>query len=191
MDLESVRMRSEAHSESLEVGGRDLQDETVRHAPPKASSHRNKMTNKVILALCTYSALRILVFAVAFPLFNNTDEKFHFMAIQMYAAGHFPGKDLPLISSEFSETFLPYFSPEYELSRESIDQSGIGVPLWRVPRGRGSQFFPSRITRPSCGSGRERQILKPRLLLFIIWSVLSGTTWGEFLVSTIGLRPTG
>jgi hypothetical protein len=59
------------------------------------------------------AALRILLFAAAFPLFNNTDERFHFATIEVYARGQFPGKELPLIGDDLAKTIAPYASFEY------------------------------------------------------------------------------
>jgi hypothetical protein len=136
-------MTSTARSESLAVHGSNSRDSSSRDSssreeagglgPAAGPSLRAAAPNRVIVALCIYAALRILVFAVAFPLFNNTDEKFHLMSIQMYAQGRLPGKELPLVDDEFSRTFLPYLSPEYEISREDIDRDGVEMPLYRIP----------------------------------------------------------
>ncbi|HUA13984.1 MAG TPA: hypothetical protein VMG31_01705 [Verrucomicrobiae bacterium] len=83
------------------------------------------------LALCIYATLRILFFTLAFPLFNNLDEKLHFLTIQMYAKGHFPGKELPRIDREFVGEFLPYWSPEYMGDARFMSQEA-GVPLYQL-----------------------------------------------------------
>lgn len=86
------------------------------------------LTRRIALALSFYAAARILFFTVAFPLFNNVDEKLHFMTIQMYAQARLPDKDLPHISREFVRDFLPYWSPEYDHSQNFILKN-IPVPL--------------------------------------------------------------
>ena len=68
---------------------------------------------KFAVSLSVFAALRILVFAAAFPLFNNTDERFHFATIEAYARGQLPGKELPLIGEDLAKTIAPYASFEY------------------------------------------------------------------------------
>ncbi len=80
---------------------------------------------KIVVALSIYAGLRILIFAAAFPLFNNVDERLHLMSIQMYAQGHLPGKELPRIDPELAKAYLPYWSPEYGHSEQELDRDGI------------------------------------------------------------------
>jgi len=88
--------------------------------------------DRIAIALCLFAALRILIFAAAFPLFNTLDEKLHFLSIRTYAQGHLPGKELPLFDSEFARSSLPYWSPEYDRSAEFIEQNGLNQPLYRL-----------------------------------------------------------
>jgi hypothetical protein len=90
----------------------------------------------IAIALSIFAALRILAFALAFPLFNNVDEKLHFLTIQMYAQGHLPGKDLPPTPREFVKTFLPYWSPEYMSRPEFITQNESLPPYQMSPEAR-------------------------------------------------------
>lgn len=126
-------MASTARSESSVVLGSSSREKTGGQPPMIELSRPARAPNKIVFALCIYAALRVLVFALAFPLFNNTDEKFHLMSIQMYAHGHLPGKELPQVDTEFSNTFIPYTSPEYEITHEEIDRDGVEVPLYRIP----------------------------------------------------------
>lgn len=87
---------------------------------------------QIAAVLCVYAALRILVFIAAFPLFNNVDEKCHFLSIRMYANGLLPGKALPLIDGDFSTTYLPYFSPEYGRTWEAMERERTTVPIFRL-----------------------------------------------------------
>jgi hypothetical protein len=89
-------------------------------------------SDRVALALAIFAAVRVFLFAAAFPLSNNTDEKFHYLTIQMYAQGHFPGKDLPSMDPGFARKFLLYWSPEYGLSQSQMDQDGIRTPPFRL-----------------------------------------------------------
>jgi hypothetical protein len=88
---------------------------------------------QVAAILAAYAALRILVFAATFPLANHEiDEKNHFLSILMYAHGHFPGKQLPLIDSGFARDLLMYWSPEYATSEAEMRRAGIYGPLCRL-----------------------------------------------------------
>jgi hypothetical protein len=88
--------------------------------------------HRIILGLCVCAAIRILVFAAAFPLFNITDEASHFLAIRMFAEGHLPNKELPPPDPEFAKTFILYFSPEYTYTQEYLDRNGPRIPLYQL-----------------------------------------------------------
>jgi hypothetical protein len=75
--------------------------------------HEQKWRAKFALAISAFAALRVFLFAAAFPLFNNTDERFHFVTIEVYARGQLPGKELPLIGESLAKTIAPYASFEY------------------------------------------------------------------------------
>lgn len=89
--------------------------------------------SRIAITLAIFAALRILVFAAAFPLTNNTDERFHLMTIQMFAQGQIPGEELPRVNPEFARTFLLYWSPEYNHSKENLQRSGVVGPLYALP----------------------------------------------------------
>jgi hypothetical protein len=96
---------------------------------------------QVVTVLCTFAALRILLLIAAFPLFNNVDEKNHFLSIRMYANGQIPGKALPLIDDDFSRTYLPYWSPEYDRSPGRMEREGAASPIYPLsPQERESAF---------------------------------------------------
>jgi len=89
--------------------------------------------DRIVVVLVIFAAIRVLVFATAFPLTNSLDERFHLMTILMYADGHSPGKELPRIDPEFERTLLLYWSPEYGHSEEALDRNGITGPLYALP----------------------------------------------------------
>lgn len=90
-------------------------------------------TRLVVALLCTYAALRILIFAAVFPLFNNVDEQYHLSSIRMYASGKWPGKDLPIFDSESATLATLYGSPEYLSSNEVTEKSREHPPLYQLP----------------------------------------------------------
>ncbi len=120
-----------ANSESLETPPDTSLAEAGETIPVAKTWLTPGRVRKLAIALSVYAALRILFFALMFPLFNNVDEKLHFLTIKMYAQGHLPGKDLPHIDDDFSRTFLPYWSPEYDHTPVGIDYQHI-VVLYRL-----------------------------------------------------------
>ena len=117
---------------------------------------------RIIAVLCLFAALRILIFAAAFPLFGINDEDQHFLTIQMYAQGRLPGRELPRIPPQFVQDFLPYWSPEYTYSQPFLDQHGPRIPLYQVPlqdRATAYQqdFYKQKIKDTSAGKNFEAQ----------------------------------
>jgi len=86
---------------------------TIPHIGYSNNARWEKWRVKFALAVSAFAALRIFLFAAAFPLFNNTDERFHFATIEVYARGQLPGKELPLIGEDLAKTIAPYASFEY------------------------------------------------------------------------------
>src|SRR2546423_4096615 len=58
------------------------------------------------------AALRVFVFAAAFPFFNNVDEQAHLDLVVKYAHGN-PPRGIEPFSAEASEFFAIYSTPEY------------------------------------------------------------------------------
>jgi hypothetical protein len=108
-------------------------DDAVSTAESRIEAFARVHARRIVVVLCVYAAIRILVFAAAFPLFNITDEASHFLAIRMFAEGHLPNKQLPPVDSDFAETFIPYFSPEYIYTQEYLDRNGPRIPLYQLP----------------------------------------------------------
>ncbi|MGA7381303.1 MAG: glycosyltransferase family 39 protein, partial [Terriglobales bacterium] len=90
-------------------------------------------TGRIVAGLCVYAAIRILILAAAFPLFNITDEDSHFLTIRMFADGHLPGRELPPVDPVFEATYVLYGSPEYTHSQADLDQNGPRIPLYQLP----------------------------------------------------------
>lgn len=89
------------------------------------------------------------MFAAAFPLFNITDEASHFLAIRMFAGGRLPGRELPPVDSEFANTYILYFSPEYTYSQDYLDLNGPRTALYRIApqdrdRAYGQEFYAQK-----------------------------------------------
>lgn len=102
-------------------------------AEPRADAFLRNHAQTIASGLCVYAAIRIFVFAAAFPLFNITDEDSHFLTIRMFAEGHLPGKELPPVDPAFEATYVLYGSPEYTHSQADLDQNGPRSPLYQLP----------------------------------------------------------
>jgi hypothetical protein len=145
------------YGESLAIGDfspRNNADGQARVPDPPGST---KGTSKLVIALSIFAALRILVFAVAFPLSNNVDERFHFMTIQMYAEGGSPGKELPRMDPAKARIFSLYWSPEYRHSPEELDRDGASRPLYGLP----AQIRDSALAQGFYATQLKRWLLRP------------------------------
>jgi Predicted membrane protein (DUF2142) len=87
----------------------------------------NRQLRWVIAGLCALAAVRVFVFAAAFPFFNNVDEQAHVDLVVKYAHGN-PPRGLEPFSADAAGYFAIYSTPEYF------------VP----PSGYGGQYPPPR-----------------------------------------------
>ncbi|HEX4639369.1 MAG TPA: DUF2142 domain-containing protein [Chthoniobacterales bacterium] len=84
----------------------------------------------VILALCAVAALRVFVFAAAFPFFNNVDEQAHVDLVIKYLHAK-PPHGIEPFSSEAARYFTLYSSPEYFLTSEQLAAEDL-APAWTL-----------------------------------------------------------
>ena len=154
----------------------------VNRSDSRLESFLRAHTRLIVVVLSVFAAARILFFAAAFPIFNNNDERFHLMTIQMYAHGHFPGKELPQSDPEFSKSLILYFSPEYLVSQEELDRNDIRGPLtWLPPQMRDAAvargFYLRTLERWSRAPNFEAQSPPLYYLVAAAWYNL-GTAFG-------------
>jgi len=71
----------------------------------------------IIAGLCALAAIRVFVFAAAFPFFNNVDEQAHMDLVVKYAHGN-PPRALEPFSPEAARYFALYRTPEYFVGPE-------------------------------------------------------------------------
>jgi hypothetical protein len=82
----------------------------------------------ILVALCLVGALRVFVFAAAFPFFNNVDEQSHVDLVLKYARGYVPGGELDPFDTETGLLIATYGTYEY---RKPADQPpGAPEPLF-------------------------------------------------------------
>lgn len=100
---------------------------------------------RAVLLLCAFAALRVFMYAAAFPPFNPIDEIAHVDTVLRYAHGD-PPRGVDPVLRDTAELFVlygmgvsvepggvqVYKEPEY---REPARRDGPPAPLWRVPPG--------------------------------------------------------
>ena len=85
----------------------------------------------IVAGLCTLAAIRVFVFAAAFPFFNNVDERPHVDLVVKYAHGSQP-RALEPFSAEAALYITLYSTPEYFLSPEHYGER-YATPTWLLP----------------------------------------------------------
>src|SRR2546428_7400214 len=70
-----------------------------------------------ILGLCLLAAIRVFVFAAAFPFFNNVDEQAHVDLVIKYAHTKLP-RSIEPFASDVAFCFAVYSTPEYFVKPE-------------------------------------------------------------------------
>src|SRR5256885_9845488 len=83
-----------------------------------------------ILLLCFAAALRVFVFAAAYPFFSNVDEDLHFDLITQYSAGRLP-RTFDVLTSESLNFIVPYASPEFLQTPDQFPNAKFPPPLWK------------------------------------------------------------
>ncbi len=144
---------------------------TEQAIPPIDSGYRHFLrghSGHIIAVLCVFAGLRILVFAAAFPIFNSLDEHFHFMSIQMYARGEWPGKDLPRFSPEAAELIAYYETFEYTRPRAEIE-SLYSIPYYQLPRAGGYPYVEQVYQHWVQGQNYEAQSAPLYYLIGAAW----------------------
>jgi predicted membrane protein DUF2142 len=66
----------------------------------------------LVIVLCAVAAIRVFVFAAAFPFFNNVDEQAHVDLVVKYSQGKIP-RGIEPFASEAASFFALYRTPEY------------------------------------------------------------------------------
>jgi branched-subunit amino acid transport protein len=85
----------------------------------------------LILLLSVMAALRVLVFAAAFPFFSNGDEDLHFDVITQYSAGRLP-HTFDVLTNESLSFIVPCASPEFLQTPDQFPNAKFPPPLWKL-----------------------------------------------------------
>lgn len=131
----------------------------------------------IIAGLCALAAIRVFVFAAAFPFFNNVDEQAHVDLVVKYAHGA-PPRSVENFSPEAALYFAVYSSPEYFVPP---DQYGgqYPSPNWLLPHDNLQKVFEDEI--PFWESRSNHESGEPP-----VYYALAGT-WFD-LGRSLGLR---
>jgi len=85
----------------------------------------------IVVGLCLLAAIRVFVFAAAFPFFNNVDEQEHVDLVIKYAHAK-PPRALEPFASEAALSFAVYSTPEYFVTPEEYGGQ-YPPPNWLLP----------------------------------------------------------
>jgi hypothetical protein len=96
----------------------------------------------IAAACCCFAALRVLVFAAGYPLFNPVDEPSHYEMVYEYSRGHLPGGDLLKSDAETARIFTLYSSSEYFKPRALLQQFHRDVPIAAMPADLKEHYYP-------------------------------------------------
>src|SRR5438046_9830551 len=83
----------------------------------------------LILLLCFTAALRVFVFAAAFPFFSNGDEDLHFDLVTQYSAGRLP-RTFAVLTNESLAMIVRYAWPAFIQTPEQFLTPRFPRPLW-------------------------------------------------------------
>jgi multidrug transporter EmrE-like cation transporter len=84
----------------------------------------------IVIGLCLLAAIRVFVFAAAFPFFNNVDEQAHVDLVVKYAHAK-PPRSIEPFDSEAALYFAVYSTPEYFMTPEQYGGQ-YPPPHWLV-----------------------------------------------------------
>lgn len=88
---------------------------------------------RLAIILCAVAAIRVFIFAAAFPFFNNVDEQAHFDLVVKYASGKVP-RGIEPFAGESALAFALFSSPEYFVKPEQYGGQ-YPPPNWRPGSG--------------------------------------------------------
>jgi hypothetical protein len=84
----------------------------------------------LILLLSVLAAVRVFIFAAAFPFFSNGDEDLHFDLITQYSSGR-PPRTFHVLTNDSLSFVVPYASPEFLQTPDQFPNGKFPKPLWK------------------------------------------------------------
>jgi hypothetical protein len=86
----------------------------------------------LIFLFCALAAIRVFIYAAAFPVFNNVDEQAHFDLVVKYSEGRVP-RQLNGFAPESARFIVRYASPEYLTPPDQYPDGRYPLPRWAQP----------------------------------------------------------
>jgi hypothetical protein len=84
----------------------------------------------IVGAACLMAAVRIFFLSAAFPLFNSTDESYHYDTVVKYSHGRLPSSGA--MDRESAQNIVVFGSPEYIYGPERFG-GRFFRPMWAIP----------------------------------------------------------
>lgn len=112
-----------------------------------------------VLCLCALAALRVFVFAAAFPFFNNVDEQPHVDLVVKYSHGSLP-RGIDPFAPETARYLALYRTPEYFVKPEQYGGQ-YPPPNWEIPQEELRQILDQEV--PSWESRANHESGEPPL----------------------------
>lgn len=106
---------------------------TSRGEPQPAGPIRATRERWLVLLLCGAAALRVSIFSLGLPFFNNVDEHAHFDLVVKYSRGELPRRRLEAVSAESAGYLARYGTPEYFHGPGAFPGGRIPLPIWTAP----------------------------------------------------------
>lgn len=103
------------------------------HPTASAPAPRRRLAAWFILSLCLIAAVRVGLYSLAFPYFNNVDEDSHYDLILKYERGAYP-RQLELLERDFVHNSGLYATYEFIYPPEQMPGGRHPLPLWRYPQ---------------------------------------------------------
>jgi hypothetical protein len=112
-----------------------------------AAGSRPRAERAFVLIFCCLAAVRVFVFAAAFPFFNHVDEDQHFDLVYKYSLGRLPGAELELPHPFAAELIVLYRSPEYLSTPAEWGEAGFPPPVWALEHATESRRFAQMVSQ--------------------------------------------
>jgi len=128
----------------------------------------------IAAACCLLGALRILIFAAGFPLFNPVDEASHYEMVYEYSRGFQPGARLLKTDPQMARIFSLYGTDEYLVAKDILERFHRDVPLPALAQDLREYYYPRRMTFWLRQSNIETQSPPAYYLLAGGWYRLGG-----------------
>jgi hypothetical protein len=117
-------------------------EELQADRPASPAEDRLGQRERLLVAFCCLLAvLRVSLFTLAYPFFDNVDEQEHFDLVCKYSHGELP-RGLEPFSAEAAGFMALYHSPEYCWRLEDYPGGKTPPPVWSLPAAERAKMVP-------------------------------------------------